>query len=176
MSSAPAILYCTPTDLDGLMSQSGHVGTLDDYNEGALDDVETAYETNAIEWATDRVNLFLLSRYADVDLAKSPLVKNWTVICAAKWLSSRRGNPPPDSIDELYREALEDMKLIKAGEYQLPRVGPRHTAFPAWSNVRTDVFYRLRKNRVERPISDHHARNGFIANRDIVADQTVEPN
>jgi hypothetical protein len=152
--TALAVTYCTQADLEALLSVDGHTGRLDDDATGTLSATESGYLTKAINWATDRVNFYLGSQYASTNLANSWLVNNWAVICAAYWLSCRRGNPPPGSMDQLYKEAVEDMKLVKSGQYQLPDTALRDSAFPAWSNVRTDFLYALRRVRVQRPISD----------------------
>ncbi len=171
----PLYLYCTATDLDGLQSLAGRVGTLDDDNDGVLNSDELVFQTKAIKWATSKVNFYLLASYDAVDLANSYLVNNWCVICAAKWLSSHRGNPPPESIDELYDEAIEDMKLVHEGLYQVPDIGTRDALWPAWSNVRVSNLYALRKVRVERWISDRYP-TPYQQNIDIVAEQIIEPN
>lgn len=170
---ALSYVYCTEQDLQSLLSPDGEIGRLDDQNIGV---VNQTYLTNAINWATERVNLYCLPRYNAIDLAQSWLVNNWAVICAAHWLSTRRGNPVPHSFDDLYEEAIEDMKLIQKGQAQIPNIGLRTSAWPAWSNVRVDVLYTLRKIRVERPISETKGTNpDYYQSQDWAANFIVEP-
>ena len=77
---------------------------------------------------------------------------------------------------DLYDEAIADMKLVKKGEFQVPEIGTRIGSFPAWSNVRVDVFYALRKIRVERPISNKQRVLNYTQQGDIAANYIIEPN
>lgn len=169
--------YTTRADIEAILSFDGAQGRLDDDSSGALSASEQGFVTKAISWATARVNLYLLGRYAASDLATSWIVNQWSTIVACYWLCCRRGNPAAGSIKDLYEETMEDLKLIRSGEGQLPDVALRTAAWPAWSNVRIDILYRLRKARVERPLSER--RGGapdYQQHRDIGADFLVEPN
>lgn len=157
MPTALTYTYCTEADIQALLGSDGTTARLDDDDTGAQSATEAGYLTTAIYWATDRCNFYLLSRYAAQYLAQSWLVNQWCVLCAAKWLSSRRGNPPPGSINELYEQAVEDMKLVHDGKYEVPGIGTRDAQWPFWSNVRVDAVYALRKIRVEKPISEKTA-------------------
>lgn len=176
MPTALAYTYCTSAEVEALLSSDGLTGRVDDDASGTRSATESGYISSAISWATSRVNFYCLQQYAAIDLSDSWLVNNWCVICAAYWLSCRRGNPSPGSFDQLYKEAIEDLKLVKSGTYQIPDVALRSAAWPAWSNVRVDALYSLRKIRVERPISDKSPPQGYTQSRDIGADYLVEPN
>lgn len=154
---ALAYQYATQSDVEALLSIDGLAGRVDDLATGTINATEQGYIASAINWATARVNQFCLGLYAAADLANSWIVNNWTVVLAARWLSCRRGNPPPGSFDDLYKEVLEDLKDVRAGRANLPDIGLRTAAWPAWSNVRVDCLYSLRKIRVERPISERSA-------------------
>lgn len=147
-------LYCTLADIKELLSVNGTIGRADDDNDGSISATEQTYFDRAINWATSRVNLYCLAKYAASELVTSALVNEWAVLCAAYWLSCRRGNPPPGSFDDLYKSAIDDLKLIHSGSFQIPDIGYRDSAWPAWSNIRVDQGYPLRKIRVERPISE----------------------
>jgi len=175
MPPALAYVYCTESDIQSLLSVDGETGSLDDDNDGSVNAVEQGYLTQAINWASDRVNFFCLPRYAAVDLANSWLVNNWTVICAGYWLSTRRGNPPPGSFADLYEDALKDMEMIRTGQAQLPGIGLRTNAWPAWSNVRVDQLYALRKIRVEKPISEQSPVKDYYQQQDWAANFIIEP-
>ena len=151
-----------------------------DYTEqdvaAALDSLTqwNAYLVKGIAWATDRINFYLEGLYTRADLASSWVVNDWCTILAVHWLSLRRGNPVPGSLGDLYKATIEDLKLVKSGEYQLPGIGYRNNMWPAWSNIRVDTLYSLRKVRVERPISEGTPLPGR-RNRDIPSDFIIEP-
>lgn len=173
-TTAPTYTYCNEADVNEFLSVEGKVGRVDDDSDQAVNAAEQLAITQAIRFATMRVNWFAQDRYCPVDLAQSWVVNRWAVICACYWLSCRRGNPPPGSFDELYREAIKDMELVHSGEYQIPDIGLRYDSFPAWSNVRVNVLYALRKIRVQRPISDRTA-TPYRRNLDHGANFIVEP-
>jgi hypothetical protein len=164
-----AYVYCTESDLQALMSVAGETARLDDDQSGAIDGPEPGYLTNAINWATSKVNMYALALYAAQDLATSYLVNQWTIVLAAQWLSSRRGNPPPGSFADLYKETIEDLKSIRKGENQIPDIGYRDAAWPAWSNVRVDVLRTVQRVLVERSISER-TPTPYRQHRDPLAD------
>ncbi len=175
--AALAFVYCTQDDVDAVLSVDGTVGRADDDATGALSATETGRITKCINWASDRINLFLLSQYAAADLAGSWLVNEWCAIMAAYKLSCRRGNPPAGSLATLYDEAIEELKAVKSGEYQLPGIGARDLFTPAWSNVRVDLSYALRKIRVEKPMSERSSQQGtYTQQKDVISDMIIEPN
>lgn len=175
--TALAYLYVTAEDIEDFLSLDGSESRLDDDSTGALSVDEQRARTKALSWATARVNLYCLPRYDAVDLATSWVVNQWAVVLACHWLSCRRGNPPPGSFDSLYKEAMEDLKAVRAGDVNLADIGLRTAAWPAWSNVRVDILYRLRKIRVEKPISEHTPQRGpFEQFVDIPSQMLPEPN
>lgn len=154
MPITPAYLYCTEADIQGYLSVDGETGRLDDDNTGTLNTTEQGYLQQAIIYATTRVNFYLIPRYDAAVMYQSYFVNQLTVIVACWWLSCRRGNPQPGSLDDLYKQATKDMEQIHGGNFALPDAGERVAAWPAWSNVRVDILCALRKVRVERPISE----------------------
>lgn len=165
--------YCTEADIQALLGADGTTARVDDDGTASQSAAEAEYLSQAIQWATDRCNFYLLGRYPAARLATSWLVNQWCVICAAKWLSSRRGNPPPGVVNDLYEQAVEDMKLVHDGKYDVPNIATRTAQWPFWSNVRVDALYSLRKIRVERPISEK-SNTTYPQNADRVADVIVE--
>lgn len=155
MPTALAYTYCSEADIQALLSSDGMIGRVDDDNDGTVDATpEQLYLDKAISWATSRINFYCLPLYTAASLADSWVVNEWCVILACHWLSSRRGNPPPGSFKDLAEQAIKDLELVAAGRFQVPEAGYREAAWPAWSNIRVDILYSLRKVRVERPISD----------------------
>jgi hypothetical protein len=165
--------YCTEEDLQALLSVDGTTARVDDNGDNSQSVTEALYLSKAISWATDRVNFYCLPRYAADKMAASWVVNNWAVVLAGHWLSIRRGNPSPGSLKQFYEETVEDLKLVHSGAFEIPGIGTREVLWPAWSNVRVDPLYILRKIRVERPISEKTSPQ-YRQNIDRVADLLVE--
>lgn len=153
-SAATTYLYCVAADVENILSVDGDTGRLDDDDSGSLSATESGYLTRAIQWATARVNLYLLGKYPAVDLAQSWIVNQYASIVAAYLVCSRRGNSAPASLKALYEETMEDLKQLRAGEIQLPDTAMRTAAWPAWSNVNVSVLYTIKRVRVQKPISE----------------------
>ncbi len=141
-----AYVYCAQIDVETLQSIDGTDGRLDDDADGVVNAVEAAYLNKIICWASARANVYLGGRYAFADLATN----YWTTVLVCWTLSKRRGNPSPASIGEMYDETMTEMRAVQTGEMQIPDIGARDASFPAFSNVRVDQYYALRKIRVER--------------------------
>jgi hypothetical protein len=180
VANAPSQLYCSETDIEELLSVDGKVGCADDDADGSIypsnpvTTGEQRFITRAINWGTEKVNWFCLTKYSAEVLASSNLVNQYAVIFAAYWLSCRRGNPPPGSFDSLYKEAIEDLKGVHSGDFQIPELGTRDAQWPVWSHVRVDCLYALRKNRVERPLSEQ-TPVPYPQNQDWASAFIVEP-
>jgi hypothetical protein len=170
---APAALsytYCTATDVETLLSDEGVDLRLDDDGAGTVSPTELArLETQGINYAASRVNFFCMPRYDAVNLASSWLVNEWATIIATRWLCTRRGNPCPKSIQEMYDEAVKDMSWVRAGTFQIPDIAARGIDWPAWSNVTVRPEYTYRKIRVQRPMSEGSAAP-YRRNTDWAAD------
>jgi phage gp36-like protein len=162
--------YCTAEDVEGLLSTEGVDARLDDDSSGAVDGSEDGRMTQAISYATAKVDQYAAGRYAASDLAASWVVNEWATSLACCWLCRRRGNPVPASIKELCDATIEDLKAVLAGTLPIADVGQRYTDQPAWSNVRVDPRYRVRQIRVERPISEQSPSQRPTKSRDFGAD------
>lgn len=173
--SALSYVYCTSEDVVALLSDDGLVARLDDDASGYADAAEDAYMSKMISWASARCNYFLLSKISQSELATSWIVNQWCTIIAAYMVSCRRGNPAAASLKILYDETLEDLKAIQKGEVVLPDVALRTAAFPAFSNLRVDLFYSLRKLRVERGLSETRTQPDYQQSIDRGAENIREP-
>ena len=154
MAIAPARVYCTSDDIAILLSIIGEQDRLDDWNTGVLTPTQQGYMTAIIGWASAKVNFYCAQLYDLSDLATSSWVNGITTIIATQMLCGRRANPVPGSIGAMYKEAMQDLVLVRTSAVQIPDIGYRDVAWPAWSAVRVDPMYRLRQQRIERPISE----------------------
>lgn len=176
MPAALSYVYADADDVLALIGAEGSDGRVDDDNSGSVSASEAAFLTAALNRATRRVNQYLLPRYPADELYQSGIVNEWTAVTAAYLLCCRRGNPAAGSIKDLYDEAVAEMKEVAAGTQSLADAASRHSAFPSWANVRFSLTHRLRRLRVERPISE--VRDPSTGKRifDLGADFIREPN
>lgn len=154
MPTQQANLYCTKEDIEGLLSELGLQARIDDNNSGTTEDIEATRITQARNYSTAIVKSFCLQHYIDSKLADSWLVNNWSTIIAAYWISARRGNPIPESLQKLYDECLKDLENVKSKKMMIPDIGYRNVDWPAWSNVSVDPRYRIKQIRVQRQTSE----------------------
>jgi hypothetical protein len=146
--------FCTEDDIKHLLSPDGELARLDDDGDSYVNAYEQVTVTSAINYATTRVNFYCQVLYDSDQLATSWLVNEWATIIASRWMCSRRNNPVPTSLEEMYKAVIDDMKLVRAMQMQIPDIGYRNATWPAWSNISKSDGYRYRKLRVERPISE----------------------
>lgn len=160
MSLVAQTLLCSQADVEMIFSVAGLAARLDDDGSGVVTTDEQAYFTRAANWATGQVRFYTCQLYDDADLASSFMVNYWAAVLTALMIAPRRSNPVPDSLRELAFGAdgrggvMGDLRQVRDQKQQIPDIGYRSVPWPAWSNIRVDPRYRLRQQRVERPISE----------------------
>lgn len=159
MPPTPDYLYCTREDIDDIMSVEAVDLHLDDNQDGTVSDPptdpdESARATRACQYATARIDLYCRTHYEPECLAESYIVREWAAILAAAWIAVRRGNPGAESLMKLRKEVLDELKLVQAGTLQIGDIGASQSGLPFYDNVTKRESYRVRKLRVQRPISD----------------------
>ncbi len=164
-----AYVYCTQGDVEAVLSANGLSLSLDDNQTGTLDPTELGYlNDNIIPWATSRVNMYLLGRYDAADLATSFSVNDFTAIFAARRVRTRRGNPCPKSLQEVYEETVELLKDLKSAKLGLEEIAERTSGAIAWHNIH-HARYQLRRSRVQSQISERTPGQGLPASTDLPA-------
>lgn len=154
-TSPPTNLYTAKGDIEDVLSEHGVELTLDDDGDGtAGEDEEVDALNKAIYWATSRINLHCAGLYKTARLAQSWVVNYWASVLAARQLAGRRGNTVPQSLEQAYQEAKEDLDRVKNGDLSIPEIATRANSWPTWSNIRVNPYRRLRKARVEKAISE----------------------
>ena len=103
---------------------------------------------------TSKVKLYCNQRYDDSQLALSGTACDWATIAACKWLASRRAQPCPKSIKADYDEAIEEMKMVQAGQLALEDAGTRGVDWPTVVNVTVNPGYDGMRARVQRNMSE----------------------
>lgn len=155
MPVANSINYCDYEDVENILSVHGVDLRLDD--DGTITpSVEEIARLNvwAINIATSKVNMYVLGLYNASDLQRSWLINFYATVIASRLICARRLNPVPESLMQLYEEAIKDLEDLKAQYAFLNDVGMRNVPWPAWSNIRFDTRYRVKQLRVERVISE----------------------
>lgn len=103
---------------------------------------------------TSRVKLYCNARYDDSQLVLSGSVCDWATICAAKYLCTRRAQGCPKSIAADYEEAMEDMRMVQAGQLSIEDIGTRGVDWPSIVNVTVNPGYDGMRARVQPNISE----------------------
>lgn len=103
---------------------------------------------------TSKVKLFCNARYDDSELALSGTVCDWATICAAKFLCTRRAQGCPKSLQADYDEAIEEMRMVQAGQLQIENIGTRGVDWPTVVNVTVNPAYDGMRARVQPNISE----------------------
>jgi phage gp36-like protein len=171
-----AYTYTTEEDIEAILGVRGKQAALDDDATGYASADAPYWLNKAIQWASQRVNFYLNGRYEASRLAASWIVNDWATVLACYYLRSRRGNPVPSSLQDLYKATIDDLKQVQSGKVTLPDVATRAGAWPAWSNVRVDHSYPLRKVRVERGTSESRGgRPDYPQDIDLAAEYIERP-
>lgn len=174
MAIAPPVVYCDVGDIETILSVAGVTDRGDDEGTGILSAAEQGYIASIIGWASSRVNFRAGHLYNTNDMAMSSWVNYVTAVMAAQMLCGRRSNPVPGSITAMYKECIADLDIVRRGDLQIPDIGYRDVAWPAWSNCRVDPMYRQRQTRVQRQLSEQSAVP-YIQNVDTIGQQIIEP-
>ena len=103
---------------------------------------------------TSKVKLWCNSRYDDSQLVLSGTVCDWATIAAAKWLCTRRAQGCPKSIAADYDEAVEEMRMVQAGQLAIEDIGTRGADWPTLSNIIVNPAYDGMRARVMPNISE----------------------
>ena len=145
--------YTSVAEIEDRLSAEGVLLRLDDDRNGSASTPESDRGTYAVNIATARVNMYLSQRYAPADLAASWVVHDWATIIAARWICKRRANPVPESIEDDYLAAIEEMTAIRERVMALGGVTERQSDQPTLSNMTLDNRYRVRQLRRQSPLS-----------------------
>jgi phage gp36-like protein len=145
--------------------------------DGGVNAYELARINKAINYASSRVNDYVLPRYQNPALLQTSwTVNRWATILACKWLATRRTQGCPGSLEEDYKEAQAEMQKVAVGQMQIGDIGTPVAEWPAWSNVKVDARYWIKKLRVERTISETASGGptGYAQTIDWTAESVAE--
>lgn len=127
--------YCALADVQRVLSVAGVNLRLDDDPSIYLD---------VIDEASREVDLYLLHRYQESDLAVNRWVKHCAATIAAWMFSTRRGNPAPVGVQSRFDHYLERLERIAANRMSLSGIAPRRVEAPTLSapRIRLDPYPR----------------------------------
>lgn len=108
----------------------------------------------ACQRGTSKVKLYCNSRYDDSQLKLCGSVNEWATLYAEKWLCKRRAQGCPKGIAEDWEDALDELKMVQAGQLALEDIGTRGVDWPSFSNVTVNPGYDGMRARVEPNISE----------------------
>ncbi len=103
---------------------------------------------------TSKVKLYCNSRYDDSQLMLSGSVNDWATVAAAKFMATRRAQGCPKSIAIDYEEAIEEMRMVQAGQLSIEDIGTRGVDWPTVTNLIVNPTYDGMRARVQPNISE----------------------
>lgn len=141
-------LYTSPAEIERLLGFVGVSAYADDTGEG---EEESGVVQDAIEEATDTINVYLEQWYHPSDMANNKWIRRKATYLAAYILTRRRGNP--GMYEEEYQRITSLLEDIRLGRKQVPRLPWRSDFTPAVDNVVVDHRFMVDKVRVQQQIS-----------------------
>jgi phage gp36-like protein len=108
----------------------------------------------ACSYATARIKSYCCNRYNDSDLVKSWSVNQWATVIAARWLGKRRYQLATTSIEDDYKEVMEELVKVQCSQLNIEDIGTRTSGWPFMSNISLDLNAYYRKAVVEPAISE----------------------
>lgn len=146
-------VYCSQSDVEFFLSAQGLTARLDDLGTQSSAG-QTAPLTAAIAYAGSVIDMYCAPLYNPAQMVNSPIVKDWAVIIASRWLCARRSQPIPQGVQDFWEETKTWLQQVRDRQMTLPDCVLRRSQMPRWSNVRLDARYVIKQVRVERPISE----------------------
>jgi hypothetical protein len=147
-------LFTSEQELVRLVSEDGTLLHTDDES----DNDEIIYEI--VERATGRVKQTLNKGFDDIDLSKSPRIREIATIIGCYLLSIRRGNP--SLYAEQYIEALADLDQIASGELYLSELPRSSNTLVVYQNVSSDNRFPFSPIRVDAITSSRTVGSQFL--------------
>ncbi len=108
----------------------------------------------ACSYGTARIKLYCCGRYDDSALVNSWSVNQWATVVAARWLAVRLFRAAPEGIENQYKECLEELKEVQAGNLNIEDIGTRTSGWPFLSNISISDDYTWRRLRVDPQTSE----------------------
>jgi hypothetical protein len=132
--------YTTQAEMESIFSATGVSLHTDDDTPDSI--------TEAIEEATDEINLFCLEEYDAADLNQNKWVRRMASYIACQIISIRRGQAElySSKVDQIFKR----LERIKSGSLEIPRLAKRTKGGPVMSNLRVDFRYRQNSIRTEQ--------------------------
>jgi phage gp36-like protein len=144
-----ATTYCDVAELQRFMSTTA-VTDFADHDANGTADADVVED--AINQATEEIDMYARERYLQADLATSELVKRWCVVMAARFLCHRRGNVVPESIEQEFERIADPrtglLRLVKDSDIDIPGEQLREDLRPTFSNLTIDRRWRRSTVRV----------------------------
>lgn len=125
--------YCSDADLDLRFGDEAIENWSDHDDSGTVD---SDVVNTAINRAKAEMDLYLLQRYDEADLANLTIVNAWCVELAGYYLATTRGNPAPDDLMSSVELIFNKLSMIAGRGMDLQGIGESQDRRPVMSNRR----------------------------------------
>lgn len=167
--------YTSSEEIVALASQFAVNTRLDDNDDVAVQATELVrLTTNIVNYATSEINLFVGERYTMAALAESWFIHHAATVRGAVFLCQRRFNSVPESLEDEWVRIERLLQRIHDHKLSLADIPELESDQPIMSNVTIDDRYRVRRIRVQRPISDNR-QSPYPQRNHWPSEFTVEP-
>lgn len=110
----------TSADIKAVLSVAGYVSQGDDDGDGLVSTTEeAAWVTFALNWADREIYKRLLRRYKPAIITASAMAAQFAAIIAACTYCRKRGDEPPDSLQQWHDEVLIELDGIRDKKFDL---------------------------------------------------------
>lgn len=165
--STPQNVYTDRVGVEAIMGQCGVDYKLDDDGTTVITSAKEQNLTYAINYASNRIDMYLANRYSPAVLATSWIVWHWASVIAAHTLSKRRCAGASVSLQAEFDQTMSELGQIKTGQLDLGNVPSLASPGASVSNVRLDPTFVTKRMRVEKSISDSTSTSAPVI-RDII--------
>ena len=146
-------VYCTEAEMNLFLSANAVIDFADHDDDGSAD---TDVVEDAINQATETIDFYLRQRHTQAQLATSNLVNRWCTVLACRFLTQRRANGVPDSIQAEWEQEVKPMlQEVRKGLEGIPGLALREDLRPTMSNLTVDRRYQRSTVRVTKPNSSN---------------------
>ena len=117
------VTYCTWADVEKILSEAGADARVDEHELDGASYTAAQLQDRSLEHAAEIFDRYANGRGSDVGHQASDRVTLANAIIAAHWVATRRGNPPPESLERHYQEVMDWLRAYRDGGAQIKGVG-----------------------------------------------------
>lgn len=157
MALDSAVLFCTQSDMEYVLSVIGLQLAIDDDRSGTITATpDSTYLADCIAFASAEAVSYISRRYSVASMQQSDALREAVAVRASVRARRHMTNPLPESLSEWSDEVLEWYKNIREMKADLGLIPERSPARPGIINQRMDVRWpnpaRLQPNQSTVPV------------------------